>query len=149
MSKAKEHSTLLLMIQFFEAGEMLYLWRRRWPVWPDLASYWNLGNFSKPVAIISFAKSLTSLGNFCKAVKIFNFLVKSFFGNFYRHLATFYWSHWRWRKYKTKWLNRLDFLDPVSADPIKKMTILNNTDFDWLKIWNSQSVANLINILCS
>ena len=22
------------------------------------------------------------------------FLVKSFLGNFYRHLATFYWSHW-------------------------------------------------------
>ena len=31
------------------------------------------------------------LGNFCKGVKIFIFLVEFFLGNFYRHLATFYW----------------------------------------------------------
>ena len=34
------------------------------------------------------------LGNFCKGHKIFHFfLVKSCLGNFYKHLATFYWSH--------------------------------------------------------
>ena len=33
------------------------------------------------------------LGNLCKFVKIFHFSSKFFLGNFYRHLATFYWSH--------------------------------------------------------
>ena len=32
---------------------------------------------------------VTILGNFCNDVKIFNFLAKSFLGNFYRYLATF------------------------------------------------------------
>ena len=31
---------------------------------------------------------------FVKMLKSFMFLVESFLGNFYRHLATFYWSHW-------------------------------------------------------
>ena len=31
---------------------------------------------------------------FVKVSKSLNFQVKSFLGNFYRHLATFYWSHW-------------------------------------------------------
>ena len=61
-------------------------------MWPDLAIYWTLGNFSKPVAIISLSKSLTFLGNFCEGVKI----VQSFLGKFYRHFATFDWSHCFW-----------------------------------------------------
>ena len=32
---------------------------------------------------------------FAKVSKSIIFLVKSFLGNFYRHLATFYWSHWQ------------------------------------------------------
>ena len=47
---------------------------------------------------INFPKSPTFLGNFFKGVKIFKFfLMKSFLGIFYRHLATFgdfLWSHW-------------------------------------------------------
>ena len=31
---------------------------------------------------------------FVKVSKSFNFLVKSILGNFYRYLATFYWSRW-------------------------------------------------------
>ena len=31
-----------------------------------------------------------------KVSKSLILLVKSFLGNFYRHLATFYWSHWFW-----------------------------------------------------
>ena len=54
----------------------------------------HLGNFLKPLATINLAKSPTFLGNFCKGVKIYIFLVKSFLGNFYRHLALFIWSHW-------------------------------------------------------
>ena len=38
-------------------------------------------------------KSLTFLGNFCEGVKAIIFLLKSFLGNFYRHLANFFWSH--------------------------------------------------------
>ena len=63
------------------------------PVWPDWAIYWTLGNFSKPLAIINLPKSPTFLGNFCKGVKSFLCLVKSFLGNFYRHLTIFIWSH--------------------------------------------------------
>ena len=49
-------------------------------VWPDWASYWTLGNFSKPLATINFPKSPTFLGNFCKGVKIFNFCSEIIFG---------------------------------------------------------------------
>ena len=59
-------------------------------VWPDWAIYWTLGNFSKSVATINLT---TFLGNFCKGIKIFNFSGEIILGNFYRHLATFYWSH--------------------------------------------------------
>ena len=57
------------------------------------AIYWTLGNISKPDATISLPKSLTLAGNFSKGVKIFNFSSEIIFGNFYTHLATFYWSH--------------------------------------------------------
>ena len=63
------------------------------PVWPDCAIYWNLGNFLKPLATFNLSKSPTFLGNFCKGVKIYHFLLKSFLGNFNRHLATYFWSH--------------------------------------------------------
>ena len=61
---------------------------------PDWAIYLTLGNFSKPGATICLSKSPTVQGNFCKGVKIFNFSSEIILGNFYRHLATFYWSHW-------------------------------------------------------
>ena len=59
------------------------------PVWPDWAIYWTL-------AAINLPKSPTYLGNFCGGVKVYHFLVKSFLGNFYRHLAILFWSHWWW-----------------------------------------------------
>ena len=62
-------------------------------VWPDLPIYWTLGNFSKPLATISLPKTPTFLGNFLEVSKYLIFLVKSFLGNFYRHLATFHRSH--------------------------------------------------------
>ena len=43
-----------------------------------------------------------------KLLKSFNLVVKSFFGNFHRHLAIFYWSHWApdlsWHSF-FKWAN--------------------------------------------
>ena len=62
-------------------------------VWPDWGIYWTLGNFLKPLLTINLPKSATFLGNFVKVSKSLFFLVKSFIGNFYRHLAAFYWSH--------------------------------------------------------
>ena len=63
-------------------------------VWPDWAIYWTLGNFSKPVEQLFCPNLSHSQANFVKVSKSIIFLVKSFLGNFYRHLATFYCSHW-------------------------------------------------------
>ena len=63
-------------------------------VWPDWVIYCTLGSFLKPVATIIMLKLPTFFGNFCQDVEILHFLVKSFWGNFYGYLATFYWSHW-------------------------------------------------------
>ena len=86
-----------------------FLLFRYWPVWPNWAIYWTLGNILKPLAKINLPKSSTFLGNFCKGVI---FLVISFLGNFYRHLSIFFWSHWYWSSswdmnihYFTKWPN--------------------------------------------
>ena len=68
------------------------IWSRT--VWPDWAIFCFLGKHSKLVAAIILPKSLTLIGNFCKRVQIIHFIVKSFFGHFYGHLAIFYWSHW-------------------------------------------------------
>ena len=61
------------------------------PVWPDWAIYLTLRNFSKPVATINLPKFPTFLG---KGVNIFNFSSEIIFGQLYRHLETFNWSHW-------------------------------------------------------
>ena len=50
------------------------------PVWPDLAIYWTLGNFLKPLVTINFPKSSTFLSNFCKGVEIYNFSSEIIFG---------------------------------------------------------------------
>ena len=39
-----------------------------YPVWPDWADYYTLGNFSKPVETINLSNLPTYLGNFCKGV---------------------------------------------------------------------------------
>ena len=63
-------------------------------VWPDWAIYWTLGNLIKPLEAINLPKSPTILGNFCKGVKINHFSCEVILGNFYRHSAIFFWSHW-------------------------------------------------------
>ena len=65
-------------------------------VWPDLAIYWTLGKFLQPLATIILPKSPTFLGNFCKGVENYPFSSATFLGNFYRHLAIFFWFHWWW-----------------------------------------------------
>ena len=48
---------------------------------PDLAIYWTLTKFLKPLATINLPKSLTFLRNFCKGVKIYHFCSKIIFGH--------------------------------------------------------------------
>ena len=85
----------------------------------------QLGNFSKPVVTIILPKSSTLLCNFCKGVKIFHFSSKFILGNFYRHLTTFYWSHWLKMA-----RSREQFLSPSLTSTI-------GTTFSTLKpIWN-------------
>ena len=77
------------------------LCRRPWPRFKDAWEQCDqigrfiglLGNFSKSLATIYLPKFLTFLGNFVKVSKSLIFWVKSFLGNFYRHLVIFYWSH--------------------------------------------------------
>ena len=66
-----------------------------WSVWPDWVIYCTLGNFSRPVATIFYPNCPHIKVIFVKVSKWFIILVKSFLGNFYRHLGTFYWSHWQ------------------------------------------------------
>ena len=47
---------------------------------PDLAIYWTLGKFLKPLATIKLAKSPTILGNFWKGVKSDHFSREIIFG---------------------------------------------------------------------
>ena len=60
----------------------------------DLAIYLNLGKFLKLLVTINFPKSATFLDIFVKLSKSFIFLVEPFLGNFNRHLAIFFLSHW-------------------------------------------------------
>ena len=79
-----------VLIMSTDARYRLVDFIREWkPVWPELAIFWTLGNFSKPLATSYLPNSPTFLGIFCKGVKIFKFLVKSFLGNLNRHLAIF------------------------------------------------------------
>ena len=72
-------------------------------VWPDWAIYWTLGKFLKPLATINLPKSLSFL---CNSLI---FLVKSFLGNYYRHLAIFFWSHWSAARFVlSKWASALN-----------------------------------------
>ena len=61
-----------------------------------LGIFFHFGQLYKASGNNYFGQIAHILSNFCKGVKIFHFLVKSFLGNFYRPLATFYWSRWRW-----------------------------------------------------
>ena len=65
-------------IQCGQIGRFNRLWATFRSLWQQL----NCPNLPYSCAI------------FVKVSKSLIFLVKSFLGNFYRHLATFYWSHW-------------------------------------------------------
>ena len=64
--------------QYDQIGQFIGLW----------------ATFQKPLATINLPKSPTFLGIICKGVKIFSLSNEIILGNFYRHLVTFFWSHW-------------------------------------------------------
>ena len=49
---------------------------------PDLAIFYTLGYFLKPLATINLPKSLTFFGNFCKDDKFYHFSSEVIFGQF-------------------------------------------------------------------
>ena len=57
-----------------------------------LGNLLDFGQVLKPLATINLPKSPTFLGNFCKGVKNYHFSNENILGNFYRHLAIFFWS---------------------------------------------------------
>ena len=59
-----------------------------------LGDFLEIGQVLKPLATIYLPKSPTFLGIHCKGVKICHFSNELIFGNFYRPLAIFFWSHW-------------------------------------------------------
>ena len=54
-----------------------------------LSDFLHFGQLFKPLATISFAKSLTFIAIFVTVPKSLIFLVKSILGNFYRHFVIF------------------------------------------------------------
>ena len=73
-------------------------------MWPDWTIFCALGNFSKPVQklfcpncshLLAIFVKVSKSFIFCKGVENFHFSLEIILGNFYRHLATFYWSHCR------------------------------------------------------
>ena len=54
-----------------------------WPVWPDWAISWTLGNFLRPLETNNLPQSFTFLSNFCEGVKIYNFSSENNFGQLF------------------------------------------------------------------
>ena len=61
-------------------------------VWPDWAIYWTFQSLWQQLFYPNLPHSWAIFVNVSKSLI---FLLKSFLGGVYRHLATFYWSHWQ------------------------------------------------------
>ena len=86
--------------------------------------------------IKNLPKSPTFFGNFCKGFKIYHFLVKSFLGNFYRHLAIFS-GH-------TDYDNKLRFTN----SPWEPFSMDSNTQNDpWVGVMSLEIVTWRQNVL--
>ena len=87
------------------------------------------------------------LGNFCKFVKIFHFTSQILLGNFYRHLATFYWSHWS-KVIHIGTLSKINegiVLITFSAPPI----FVSYLNLQSIFVRKSQCVKTVLYIVCS
>ena len=66
-------------------------------MWSDLAIYWTLGNFLKPLATINLPKSPRFLGNFSEGVTINHFSSEIIFGQLlYVDIWRFFSGHIAW-----------------------------------------------------
>ena len=94
-------------------------------------------SFLKPLATINLPKSPTFLGNFLKVSKSIFFLVKPFLGNFYRHLAIFFWSHWSsLSPFTFSFFFVLIFSTFVKQNQQKKFSLLcSNRPLVWKILW--------------
>ena len=63
-------------------------------VWPDWADFLHFGQLFKACGNNYFTQLASIIRQFLKRCQNLIFLVKSFMGKFYWHLATFFWSHW-------------------------------------------------------
>ena len=109
-------------------------------VWPDWAIYCTFQSLWQQL----FCPNHPYFRQFCKGVNIFHFLVVSFLGNFYRHLASFYLvtlqsssssSSWWW------WRGRLNLLPNITSielpcflPPMLTILLLDNR-WQWDQIW--------------
>ena len=73
-----------------EAGVQCDQIWRFFALWPTIQSWWQQ---------LFYPNHAHCSAIFVRQSKSFIFLVKSFLGNFYRHLAIFIWSHCRGRPY--------------------------------------------------
>ena len=90
----KLSNLVTLLCRMLSGSKCFKLWTLG-TVWPDWAIYWALGNHSKPVATITiYPNHPHCWAIFVKVSKSFIFLVKSFLGNFFRHLVIFICPHW-------------------------------------------------------
>ena len=69
-------------------------WQRQRTSVTRLGDLLHFGQLFKTCGNNYFAQIAYILGNFCKGVKIFHCSSEIILGNFNRHLASFYWSHW-------------------------------------------------------
>ena len=106
-------------IQCDQIGRFITLWANFQSMWQQL-----------------FGPNCSHLGNFCKGVKIL--------GNFYRHLATFYWSRCRHHTYlqiRFEPWNRYLFFPGKSSNKTK----WTQTSSPWLKIMG-RNVADAVRL---
>ena len=74
---------------------------------------------------------LYSKAIFVKVSKSFIFLVKSFLGNFYSHLVTFYWSHCKQASKPLNSLNVFPFMPPSMLNFVIALFPFKNLSRDW------------------
>ena len=71
----------------------IYVGQALQTVWPDLAIYYTLGNFSKPGQQVFCQNGQHIFGNFCKGVKIIYFTREILFGQLLQTFGDFLIGH--------------------------------------------------------
>ena len=125
-------------------------------MWPDWAIFWTLGNFLSLWKQLICPNLSNSLEIFVNVSKSFIFLVKSFLGNFYRHLGIFLWSHCSRLRFNWAVFFALAIVDSASHSPwtksqIKQMPSLgtkDNSTFQYRCFNTTLQYLRIINCQC-